>query len=255
MKTFSIFSCRLGSDVLPLAFPVVGSCGSSALFCPALTAVDLKARLSGHSSRVFVMNWTYTGPLDGCKMLMHSNLCPSGQHSSQQTDSKFHCLFLCLPNCELECKSPSACIVFPPRKQPAVPISLARLRQGSATCSPKLLLHLPMILSMTSTHHRFIFFPFLSVVVLVSSSPAHIPYPPSCFYLFLQQGQPCIHGFFFYATWHSREIPRDTLFLLAEGTPRCGTAKKSLDLHCRKCVLAPVWNMLKPGRISWAFRW
>lgn len=111
------------------------------------------------------------------------------------------------------------------------------------------------ILSMTSTHHRFIFFPFLPVFVLVSSSPAHIPYPPSCFYLFLQQGQPWIHGFFFYATWHSREIPRDTLFLPAEGTPRRGTAKKSLDLHCRKCVLAPVWNMLKPGRISWAFRW
>lgn len=89
---------------------------------------------------MFVMNRTFTGPLDGCKMLMHSNLCPSGQ----QTDSKFHCLFLCLPNCELECKSPSACIVFPPWRQPAVPISLARLRQGSATCSPKLLLHLPI---------------------------------------------------------------------------------------------------------------
>ena len=44
-------------------------------------------------------------------------------------------------------------------------------------------------------------------------------------------------------------------FLHVGETPRQGTARKSLDLHCRKSVLAPVWNMLSTEKISWAFRW
>lgn len=111
---------------------------------------------------------------------------------------------------------------------------------------------------MITTNQSFIFFASQTWFVLI---PPFLPISQSSL---LSSSLPSTQAllqwvcvFLMCRTWHSK-IPHThsaRFFLHAGETPRRVTARKNLDLHCRKCALASVWNIFSTEKISWAFRW
>lgn len=165
---------------------------------------------------------------------MRSNPCLSGQNLSQQTDHNPIAVSLWSPNWELEYKSPSTCIAFLPQRQLAVLICPSRtetvlcylLSQNSS-----------LFKLMTTTNHRVFFLHHLTWFCPSLFPHPMLLIPPAAFISSFNRGKnwQWIH-ILFHATWHSGEIPRDAVLQLPGEVPRCSTARKSLDLYCRKSL-------------------